>query len=394
MATITSISLFNHPKIGDLAIDFGGAKHLILTGPNGSGKSTALLALAVELETSRYATLRSRLRLLDQAIALGAPPGFEQRSKDGLKEERQDTLHALDSPGAVLMSGDEVLGRSASSIAAFLPSRRSFAPSRTNRPPQPPTSSVSRLLHAANEGFYEWLKHQYLQALLARADGKDAESEALRSWLDWFTTLLRDVWQLPDLRIEFDRGTYELRFIEPSGSYWIEDLADGHASILAIVSELVMRLDPEDWRASPGIISGVVLIDEPETHLHPELEERILPFLTGTFPGVQFIVATHSPIVVASIPDAMVFDLRRREGTLSAAFAGKKYGELMMSHFGIETDFDLNTTRKLHELKELALRPGGRSDPRYEALLKELETVENPVVMSELLRSLSAADEA
>jgi len=54
----------------------------------------------------------------------------------------------------------------------------------------------------------------------------------------------------------------------------------------------------------------VVIIDEPENHLHPELQQLILPKLLEAFPKTQFIVATHNPFVVGSVPQSSVFVLR------------------------------------------------------------------------------------
>ena len=58
-------------------------------------------------------------------------------------------------------------------------------------------------------------------------------------------------------------------------------------------------------------IEGIVLIDELETHLHIELQKKILPFLIEFFPNIQFIVTTHSPFVLNSIEDAVVYDLEK-----------------------------------------------------------------------------------
>lgn len=47
--------------------------------------------------------------------------------------------------------------------------------------------------------------------------------------------------------------------------------------------------------------SGVVIIDEIDLHLHPELEQVVLERLMRTFPNVQFIVSTHSPLVLTGL---------------------------------------------------------------------------------------------
>ncbi|MDE6354365.1 MAG: AAA family ATPase [Prevotella sp.] len=46
---------------------------------------------------------------------------------------------------------------------------------------------------------------------------------------------------------------------------------------------------------------GIVLIDELDLHLHPSLQQDVLLRFTHTFPNVQFVVATHSPLVVTNL---------------------------------------------------------------------------------------------
>jgi len=46
---------------------------------------------------------------------------------------------------------------------------------------------------------------------------------------------------------------------------------------------------------------GIVIIDEIDLHLHPQWQRRIIPQLRKTFPNIQFIVTTHSPLVLESL---------------------------------------------------------------------------------------------
>ena len=48
-------------------------------------------------------------------------------------------------------------------------------------------------------------------------------------------------------------------------------------------------------------IGGIVIIDEIDLHLHPELEKIILRRFTETFPNLQFIISTHSPLVLTGL---------------------------------------------------------------------------------------------
>ena len=54
-------------------------------------------------------------------------------------------------------------------------------------------------------------------------------------------------------------------------------------------------------------VKGVVIIDEIEQHLHPKWQSSILPSLKDNFPHVQFIVATHSPLVLSSSKSKALF---------------------------------------------------------------------------------------
>lgn len=54
----------------------------------------------------------------------------------------------------------------------------------------------------------------------------------------------------------------------------------------------------------------IVLIDEPENHLHPEMQRSVLPKLLHAFPSAQFVVASHEPLVVTSVESASVYALR------------------------------------------------------------------------------------
>lgn len=72
---------------------------------------------------------------------------------------------------------------------------------------------------------------------------------------------------------------------------WIADLV-GH-----VVFEADLDLEPDDMR-------GLVLIDELDLYLHPAWQVVLVRALKKTFPGMQFVVTTHSPLVLAALnPD-------------------------------------------------------------------------------------------
>lgn len=77
-------------------------------------------------------------------------------------------------------------------------------------------------------------------------------------------------------------------------------LSDGYRSILALSGDLVWRLiQAFPTSDDPLKEVGVVLIDELDIHLHPIWQRDIALWLREQFPKLQFIVATHSPLIAA-----------------------------------------------------------------------------------------------
>jgi len=58
---------------------------------------------------------------------------------------------------------------------------------------------------------------------------------------------------------------------------------------------------------SPKEFEGLVLIDEIDLYLHPSWQARLIPALRETFPKLQFVATTHSPVVLATLaPDEVI----------------------------------------------------------------------------------------
>lgn len=97
----------------------------------------------------------------------------------------------------------------------------------------------------------------------------------------------------------------ELVYKEDQAEMPISKLSAGYQSLLWMVMDLAYRvcmLNPE--LESKEQIAGIVLIDEIDLHLHPKWQWNVIDALRKTFVGVQFIIATHSPIVISSSKEA------------------------------------------------------------------------------------------
>ena len=81
-------------------------------------------------------------------------------------------------------------------------------------------------------------------------------------------------------------------------------MSDGYRGTLSLFADIAYRMAMLNPALGDRVLEtpGVVMIDEIDLHLHPRWQARILEDLVRIFPNVQFIVTTHSPVVVASVP--------------------------------------------------------------------------------------------
>lgn len=105
--------------------------------------------------------------------------------------------------------------------------------------------------------------------------------------------------------IYFSSQLNEMVYVENGEEMLISKLSAGYQSLLWMIMDLAYRtamLNPQGIERLEQI-SGIVIIDEIDMHLHPKWQWNILRALEVTFPNVQFIIATHSPIVISSCKD-------------------------------------------------------------------------------------------
>jgi hypothetical protein len=260
---------------------------------------------------------------------------------------------------------------SGKSMLVYLKAKRTLRAGRVKGPTRqaflgPNVDATSEL----SRELLQFLVNMHTERAYAQVDGDQDAVRRIDAWFETFTRHLRWLMDDPGLELRFDRANFNFVIRRSNGfEFDLSTLADGHASVIAILAELLLRA--ESCQRAVGDRSyqpdGVVIIDEIETHLHLRLQEQILPFLTELMPRLQFLVATHSPAVISSIPDAVVYDLGTCEQVLSDNLRGIRYGTLMTEHFGIESDMDVDSTEKLERAQELM-----RKEPRTEEEEREL----------------------
>lgn len=103
-------------------------------------------------------------------------------------------------------------------------------------------------------------------------------------------------------------------FKTKDGKFRYTQLGYGYQSMLSWIVDLCKRMfDAYPNAENPLHEQAVVLVDEIDLHLHPKWQRDIIPYLSAAFPNVQFIVTTHSPLVIQSLTDLNLYILHRDE---------------------------------------------------------------------------------
>lgn len=110
--------------------------------------------------------------------------------------------------------------------------------------------------------------------------------------------------------------------------FYLHQLSDGERGLLALVFDLTRRLAIANSDSEDPIAEGValVLIDEIELHLHPKWQRDILPRLSNLFRACQFVVTTHSPLVLGEVPARCVRFLEFLDGKACVTVPTEAYG--------------------------------------------------------------------
>lgn len=166
-----------------------------------------------------------------------------------------------------------------------------------------PQDILNEIEEKFGEAMWELLEARGISA-------KDRQLTAVRTaianFMPGFSNL--KVRRKPKLHMSIDKGQQTLN---------VSQLSQGEKSLMALVGDIARRLA----MMNPGLTNplhgeGVVLIDEVDMHLHPRWARDIIQRLTVTFPNCQFILTTHSPLVISDCKDVLVYALE--DGHLTA----------------------------------------------------------------------------
>ena len=359
---ITSIKINKVRHLEGLEIRLSDTerKHLILTGKNGSGKTSVLEALRDYIVSSFLAhelipeALRDYLVENHENIRESNSRNAVDRNTtdqlmniivhDGKADEEMiqklitvmPHFQKLSETGAEAEINDNITDFFE---IAFFEARRTIDKTELEQPKGPAKIELKEQYgeEKANKIFIQYLVNQRYDSLEYKIEKNEKDSIEIDKWFDAFTERLKEIFVDDSLKFVFDRTNYNFDILlSDNRKFNLNQLSDGYRAVLDIVSELLMRSAGKAIHAYD--LQGIVLIDKIETHLHIDLQKKILPFLTSFFPKIQFIVTTHSPFVLSSVDNAVIYDLEKQirvedlsgysvEGIIESYFDNDKYSK-------------------------------------------------------------------
>lgn len=325
---VEQLTLENWKGFASLSLDFAPGPFTVLVGRNGAGKSAVVEALQILLSNASLVEGAGRWHPIDTDIlvdqqackialvtTLGSVEIRKKRSRTSNDHEcigpLVDTLRERPNPTPILRT-------LSTSRSTFNQVRREEQGVHDFEPTPPEVWAQAFATHLGTFGLaVPWFRREENLEnevrLQSDPDFRRPTLEFVRRALVEFLTHVDSVGcsnprisrvDPQDPSAPANEGT--LVFDKGGVRLTIDQLSDGERFVLLLIFDLARRLSIANADGDALAGPGIVVIDEVEQHLHPGWQSTLLPALHATFPNLQFIVTTHSPLVIASVPGASV----------------------------------------------------------------------------------------
>ena len=290
------------------------SKEIYLLGENGDGKTVLLLAL---FSAFQYYTVSAKRQITEVSDLIKKVKDTNIEGLDNL--ERKYTLNAAPEFTNFFAYGTH-RGRYSTETDKSTYERYGFMTLFNNDMTLPDPS--------------DWLAKQFLSQHSRPELSRKNLEKVLSSLLENKVQIkLNDNQQI----IYYEKG-YPLT---------LKELSEGYRSVIIFVCDLLIKLSQSCAEGRDVFQEhGVVLIDEIDQHLHPRWQLTIVKKLRSLFPNIQFIMTTHSPVIVlGSSEDALFFRVERQEGstTVSEPYFRSSMDKMMLNTLITSSLFNLDT---------------------------------------------------
>lgn len=393
---VIKIEIRSIRNITELNIDFDSkSRSMILSGNNGSGKSTVLrcIAMGTSDEDSAASVLRDMsgdfvkkgkdLGIISITLIHDNGQKFKIVTKiKSLKafEKVYQTLYVYKKAHYVKIKQEDfpwhkifiagygagVRNLGTADYQHYVPIDALYSLFKYDVALQNPELSMRRLIESARE---KGSKNQ---------DKGLALAEKMEKHL---TAILKQVLNLEN-KDEIKLTSTNIEIKSKWGRQELSTLGDGYISTTTWILDLFswwmlhLKLSRKDVFVNKEI-KGIVLIDEIEQHLHPIWQVKIIKLLRESFPKIQFISTTHSPLVISSdidVPVIVLNDTPQPEEIIASGWLAEDiYRDIMglNSSRNIEVKKEIDEYKQLH-FKKLNNSATTKDKKRFRSIKKDL----------------------
>ncbi len=353
-----NIEKVRHLEKISIPLDNKKRKHLILTGKNGSGKTSVLEAMVKYLEnavSSNGSSVEDIMQSYNfwtgEIKRISSLEDNEQNRKQIFECKKQlktwkDELQRIDTGISLECTSNtklkEIYGWG-NYIFAYYKAQREFKVEEYKNIEKIEFQKKYSVAENPGAKFTKYL----VDLKATQAFTKDKEKyEKISKWFIAFENILKTIFEDEKLKLKFNDETFQFSICESDReSFDFNTMSSGYAAVFDIINDLIIRMEAQSGLRTEFDMEGIVLVDEIETHLHLELQKKILPILTNLFPNIQFIITTHSPFVLSSLDNAVIYDLENKtlvknglknlpyEGIVEGYFKADKLSEELRGKF-------------------------------------------------------------
>lgn len=315
------INHVRHLKDITIPLSESQPKHLILTGKNGSGKTSVLksavdfLSYAVSDNFVIQSDCLENIAFDEQRLQTASNSESGKLACEGIRNSiahwNKFLSHWAD--GVVLAFPSYLNLREkylkGEYILAYYGDDREIKVQISKNIEKVVLQEVYSLKDHPSQQLVKYLVNLKTTEAFAKTNGNEARAAEIHAWFDRFQNVLRSIYSDDTLELKFDIETFAFTICQAGHDpFDFTTLSKGYAAVFDIIGDLIMRMESKRRYD----LEGLVLIDEIETHLHVDLQKKIVPILTQLFPNIQFVLTTHSPFILNSTANAVVYDLEKK----------------------------------------------------------------------------------
>lgn len=357
IVALKALHLNNVAGISNLKIEFSipaeGGQWIVFLGPNGSGKSTLLKSIALATRDVRDPAIWPKGTFANNWIRIASTG--EQKIAEALvaielvNGQKLETVIRENNSGFTINQNPE-LGRASVFPVYAYGCRRGSALSGGSRAvnvdnddgPEIATlfDSDANLIHA--------------ETWLVSLDGDAPKNQVSKTVLKAITTALKKLLNATEISVRDQRVWITLT----SGpDLPIGALSDGYLTstgwFLDLISRWIRNASLSNMQISPDFLdqmTGLVLIDEIDLHLHPRWQIDVIQRTRRLLPKMSFVVTTHNPLTLVGAAADEIWVLKKNEDQVTiergiespALLSG---GQLYRRYFGIEDVYPSDVAR-------------------------------------------------